>query len=117
MITAQVFTFFCFAADIVSASSVPSASAMSVGSALGTGSALVWLLARTLPDRERTLRETARAHREGLRDLATAIDGLKDGMVAQMSAGNGELLNLVAVLANLDPKKVARWEQRQSNKE
>ena len=81
------------------ANEIPGGDALSLGSAVGTGGALVWLLAKTLPDRERTLRELARAHREGHRELANAVSDFKDSMVRQLGEGNQQMIDLLTALA------------------
>ena len=77
--------FFCLIlATFALADDVPPSSAMGLGSAVGAGAALMWVLAKTLPDREETLRELTRTHREGLRDLSLAVDQLKSEVVSQL---------------------------------
>ena len=91
MISTQILTF---------AAEVPISDALSLGSAVGTGGALVWLLAKTMPDRERTLRELARAQRDGQRELAHAVNEFKDSMVRQLGDGNRQVIELLTALAS-----------------
>ena len=62
-------------------------------------------MAKTLPDRERTLRELARLHREGQRELAHAVDEFKDSVVRQLSDGNQQMIELLTAMAY--PRHVA----------
>ena len=94
-----------FSPLLLLAAAVPGGEALSVGSAVGTGAALVWLLAKTLPDRERTLREVARAHREGQRELAQAVNEFKDSMVRQLGDGNQQMIDRLTAVAYPRPRE------------
>ena len=94
------------------ASELPGGHALSLGSAVGTGGALVWLLAKTLPDREQTLRELARSHREGQRQLARAVHEFRDSMVRQLSDSNQQVIELLTALTYPSQRRKKRNQER-----